>query len=126
MDRPSRERADKPQAPSPPPSLPRATQLPLKASGELRTSRDHQAHSDLLRRAAASRGFGASLPGTFGKWLAWHPEWELRWMSFQFSGHQPVYLYHITYKPDPAHRYTIYWDPGTGTWKRWQLWERVS
>jgi hypothetical protein len=126
VDRPPRERAEKPQEPSSPPPLPRSTQLPLKAKGELRTPRDHQAHRDMLRRATSYGRFGAPLPDSFGKWLEWHPEWELRWMTFQHSGHQPVYLYHITYKPDPGQRYTIYWDPDTGTWKRWKLWERVS
>jgi hypothetical protein len=112
LDRHPRERADKPPEPSPPPSLPRASQLPPKAKGEVRTARDHQARRDMLKRADASRRFGAPVPDSFGKWLEWHPEWELRWMTFQFSGHHPVYLYHITYKPDPAHRYTVYLGSG--------------
>jgi hypothetical protein len=80
----------------------------------------------MLKQATASRRFGAPVPGSFGKWLEWHPAWELRWLRFQFSGHPPVYLYHITYKPDAGHRYTVYWDPDSSTWKQWKLWQRVS
>jgi hypothetical protein len=126
LERPPRERAAKPPEPSPPQALPRASQLPRNAGGELRTPRDHQAHQDMVKQAAASRRFGAPVPESFGKWLQWHPEWELRWMSFQVSGHHPVYLYHITYKPDPGHRYTVYWDPDSNLWTQWKLWQRVS
>jgi hypothetical protein len=126
VDRHPQARADKPPEPSPPPPLPRATQLPRNARGELRTPQDHQAHRDMLKQATAYKRFGAPVPGSFGKWLEWHPAWELRWLRFQFSGHTPVYLYHITYKPDSGHRYTVYWDPDSSTWKRWKLWQRVS
>jgi hypothetical protein len=126
LERRPRERADKPQEPSPPQSLPPVTPLPRSATIALRTSRDDQAHRDMLKQAAASKRFGAPVPDSFGKWLEWHPEWELRWMSFQVSGHPSVYLYHITSKANPGHRYTIYGDPDSRTGQRWTLWQRVS
>lgn len=125
LERRPREKADRPQVPSPPQALPPATPLPWNAGGGVQTPRDDQAHRDMRQQAAASERFGAPVPESFGKWLEWDPQWELRWMSFQFRGHTPVYLYHITYKPDPRQRYTVYWDPDGSLWKRWQPWQRV-
>jgi hypothetical protein len=119
-----REHVAKPQVPSPPPSLPSAGHLPRTATSAPRTPQDHQAHRD-MRQQAAGR-FGAPVPDSFGTWLAWHPEWELRWMRFQVSGHPPVSLYHITYKADPGQRYTISWDPDRRTWQQWTRWPRGS
>src|SRR5262245_27941635 len=119
------EHVAKPQAPSPPPALPPATALPRTATSAPRTPQDHQAHRDMLQQAAAVGRLGAPVPESFGTWLAWDPQWELRWLSFQVSGRPAVYLYHITYKPDPKQRYTIYWDPDRRTWQQWSLWQRV-
>ena len=119
------EHVAKPQAPSPPPGLPPARHLPRTATSAPRTPQDHQAHRDMRQQAAAGR-FGAPVPDSFGTWLAWHPDWELRWMRFQVSGHPPVSLYHITYKPDPGQRYTSYWDPDRRTWHQWTRWPRGS
>jgi len=118
-----REHVAKPQAP--PPALPPATQLPRNATSAPRTPQDHQAHRDMRQQAAATGRLGAPVPESFGTWLAWHPAWELRWLSFQVSGQPSVYLYHITYKPDPQQRYTMYWDPDRRTWQQWTLWQRV-
>jgi hypothetical protein len=117
------ERVAKP--PSPPPALPPAAQLPRDATGAPRTPQDHQAHRDMRQQAAATGRLGAPVPESFGTWLAWHQEWELRWLSFQVSGKPFVYLYHITYKLDPKQRYTMYWDPDRRTWQQWTLWQRV-
>ena len=103
------ERVAKP--PSPPPALPPAAPLPRDATGAPRTPQDHQAYRDMRQQAAATGRLGVPVPESFGTWLAWHPEWELRWLSFQVSGKPFVYLYHITSKPDPKQRYTMYWDP---------------
>jgi hypothetical protein len=119
-----RERVAK--SPSPPPTLPPATQLPRNATSAPQTPQDHQAHRDMRQQAAALGRFGAPVPDSFGTWLAWHPEWELRWMSFQVSGHPSVYVYHITYKLDARYRYTIYRDPERRTWQQWTLWPRRS
>jgi hypothetical protein len=110
-----REKVAKPPPPSPLPALPPATQLPRTATSAPRTSQDHQADRDMRQQAAASGRLGAPVPESFGTWLAWHPAWELRWLSFQVRGQPSVYLYHITYKPDPQQRYTIYGDPDRRT-----------
>jgi hypothetical protein len=115
------ERVAKPPAPVSPPALPRTTQLPRNATTAPRTPQDHQAYRDMRQQAATGR-LGAPVPDSFGTWLAWHPAWELRWMSVQGSGHPPVYLYHITYKPDPGQRYTSYRDPNRRTWQQWTRW----
>jgi hypothetical protein len=120
-----RERAATPQAPSPPPALPPATQLPHTATSTPRTPQDHQAHRDMLQQAAAAGHLGAPVPESFGRWLEWQPVWELRWLRFQSSGQPSVYPYHITYKPDPKQRYTMYWDPDRRAWQQWALWRRV-
>jgi hypothetical protein len=120
-----RERAAPPPAPSPPPVLPPATPLPRTATSAPRTPQDHQAHRDMLQQAAATRRLGTPVAGSFGRWLEWHPAWELRWLSFQSSGQPAVYLYHITSKPDPTQRYTLYWDPDRRAWQQWALWQRV-
>jgi hypothetical protein len=120
-----REKMAKPPAPSPPPALPSATQLPRNATSAPQTPQDHQAYRDMRQQAAASGRMGAPVPESFGRWLEWHPAWELRWLSFQGSGQPSVYLYHITYKPDPGQRYTMYGDPDRRTWQQWALWQRV-
>jgi hypothetical protein len=80
----------------------------------------------MLKQAAASKRFGAPVPNSFGTYLEWHPEWELRWISFRVSGQPSVHLYHITYKPDPRHRYTITGEPNSRTGPRRTRWQRVS
>jgi hypothetical protein len=77
-----REKVAKPPPPSPPPALPPATQLPRTATSAPRTPQDHQADRDMRQQAAASGRLGAPVPESFGTWLAWHPAWELRWLSF--------------------------------------------
>jgi hypothetical protein len=126
LERRPRERADQPQEPSPPQALPPAPQLPRNATHALRTPRDVQAHRDMLQQAATSQRVGAPVPDSFATWLEWHPEWELRWMSFQVSGQPPVYLYHITHKRDPGHRYTMYRESNSRTAQRRTPWQRVS
>jgi hypothetical protein len=120
-----REKVVKPPPPSPLPALPPATQLPRNATSAPRTPQDQQADRDMRQQAAASGRLGAPVPESFGTWLAWHPAWELRWLSFQVRGQPSVYLYHITYKAAPQQRYTIYWDPDRRTWQQWTLWQRV-
>jgi hypothetical protein len=118
-----REHVAKP--PSLPPAFPPATQLPRNATSAPRTPQDQQADRDMRQQAAAAGRLGAPVPESFGRWLEWHPAWELRWLSFQVRGQPSVYLYHITYKQDPQQRYTMYWDPDRRTWQQWTLWQRV-
>ena len=120
-----REKVAKPPAPSPLPALPPATQLPRTGTSAPQTPQDHQAYRDMRQQAAASGRLGAPVPESFGRWLEWQPAWELRWLSFQASGQPAVYLYHITYKPDPQQRYTMYGDPDRRTWQQWARWQRV-
>jgi hypothetical protein len=119
-----RERVAKPPAPSLPPALPPTTQLPRNATSAPRTPQDYQAERDMRQQAASGR-LGAPVPESFGRWLEWHPAWELRWLSFQVSGQPSVYLYHITYKAAPGQRYTMYWDSDRRTWQQRTLWQRV-
>jgi hypothetical protein len=125
LEQHSREKGVKPPPPSPLPALPPATQLPRTATSAPRTPQDHQADRDMRQQAAASGRLGTPVPESFGTWLAWHPAGELRWLSFQVRGQPSVYLYHITYKPDPQQRYTMYWDPDRRTWQQWALCQRV-
>jgi hypothetical protein len=120
-----REHVAKPQAPSPSPVLPPATPLPRNATSAPRTPQDHQADRDMRHQAAASGRLGAPVLESVGTWLAWQPAWELRGLSVQVRGQPSVYLYHITEKPDPQQRYTMYWDSDRRTWQQWTLWQRV-
>ena len=115
-----REKMVKPPAPA----LPPATQLPRTATSAPQTPQDHQASRDMRQQAASGR-LGAPVPESFGRWLEWQPAWELRWLSFQVSGQRSVYLYHITYKPDPQQRYTMYGDPDRRMWPQWARWQQV-
>jgi hypothetical protein len=125
LEQPPREKVAKPPAPLPPPALPPATQLPRNATSVPRTPQDYQAERDMRQQAAASGRLGAPVPESFGRWLEWQPAWELRWLRFQSSGQPAAYLYHITYKPDPGQRYTLYGEPDRRTWQQWALWQRV-
>jgi len=63
----------------------------------------------MINRANQDPRFGAAILGTFNEQLDWVPNsWDLRWINFNFSGGRAVPIYHATYKPDPAYRYTIY------------------
>jgi hypothetical protein len=68
----------KPPAPSPPLALPPATPLPRTATSAPQTPQDHQAYRDMQHQAAASGRLGTPVPESFGRWLEWHPAWELR------------------------------------------------
>jgi hypothetical protein len=74
----------------------------------------------MLTRTAHDPRFSADLPETFGVSFDWDPSWGLRWMDFQFSKGRVVTMYHITYRPDYAYRYTIFFDPDTGAWANWE------
>jgi hypothetical protein len=81
---------------------------------------DDQARLDMAARASGNPRFSAAMPETFGVWLDFDPCWELRWMNFQFIGGRVVTMYQATYTLDHAYRYTIYFDPDTGTWANWE------
>jgi hypothetical protein len=125
LEQPPREKVAKPPPPSPLPALPPATPLPRNATSVPRTPQDHQAHRDMRPQAAAAGRLGAPVPESVGTWLAWHPVWELRWLSVQVRGQPSAYLYPITDTLDPQQRYTMYGDPDRRTWQQWALWQRV-
>ncbi len=81
---------------------------------------DAQAQTDLSRRALSDGRFLSSIGGSFGKLVDWHPSWELRWMSFGFTGGRIVRIWHATFRYDRSYRYTIYWDPDAGRWTSWE------
>jgi len=82
---------------------------------------DQQAQQGMIRRATHDSRFGIAIIETFGKNLNWpgYPDWELRWMNFNFTGDRTVTIYHATYKPDASVRYTIFLDPDTNQWSGW-------
>lgn len=82
--------------------------------------RDQQAKQDIISRGRSDSRFGNPIPGTFGKNLDWHPEWELRWVDFNFSWDKIVRIYHATKKTDSSIGYTIFWDPDIGNWTSWE------
>jgi hypothetical protein len=125
LEQPPREKVAKPPPPSPLPALPPATPLPRNATSVPRTPQDHQAHRDIRPQAAAAGRLGAPVPESVGTWLAWHPVWELRWLSVQVRGQPSAYLYPITDTLDPQQRYTMYGDPDRRTWPQGSLWQRV-
>lgn len=75
---------------------------------------------DLVARAGRDGRFGAAIAGSAGALLNWAPNWQLRWLDFQFSGGRVVRIFLATSTANPAIRYTIYWDPDTGQWRNWE------
>lgn len=82
--------------------------------------RDARAIDDTYARAERDGRFGSVVVGSFGKDVNWSPDWELRWLSFNFSGGRSVRIYQATYKANASLRYTIFWDPDGGRWTNWE------
>ena len=86
--------------------------------------RDDRARMDVVRAAALDSRFKNVLTETYGKNLAWDPNWELRWIGLNFLNNNGVYwtiyLYQTTYKANPLLRYTQYYDPNTGQHTPWR------
>ena len=57
---------------------------------------------------------------SFGVLLTWAPDWQLRWMSFAFTGGRVVTIYQATNIANPALRYTTFFDPDTNSWTAWE------
>ena len=79
----------------------------------------HQAVVDITAAAHLDGRFGGMQLGTYSVDFLWHPNWELRWFVFAFSGNKQTSLFHITLKEDPSIRYTIFWDPDNYNWRSW-------
>jgi len=56
---------------------------------------------------------------TYATDLNWLPDWELRWMQFDFGQGGSNYMYHATNKNDPLMRMIQYYDNDTGQWSPW-------
>jgi hypothetical protein len=84
------------------------------------SSRDQQAQQDMIKHASLDARFGIVIPSTFGANLNWDPNWELRWISFNFSGGTSVTMYHATDKSNAANRWVEFYDPDLGSWTGWQ------
>ena len=80
---------------------------------------DAQARHEMIAAAAKDPRFGVAVEGSFGSDPDWSPEWELRWIAFEFAGERLVRLYHSTSKSDRNARYTGFWDPDANSWKGW-------
>lgn len=78
-----------------------------------------RAVDDLVARASQDTRFSFPISDSYGENLGWTPDWELRWLDFNFSGNRVVRIFHATNKQDPSIRYTIFNDPDTGEWIGW-------
>jgi hypothetical protein len=76
--------------------------------------------ADACARAARDSRFGSLVVGSLGTDVNWDPNWELRWVEFNFSGGRKVRIYDATYKSDVSVRYTTFIDPDTGTQTNWE------
>ena len=81
---------------------------------------DAQVRSELMARAARDARFGAVVEGSYGIDASWDPEWELRWLEFEFTGSRRARLYHATLRSDHGVRFVGFWDPDTGAWRSWE------
>jgi N-acetylmuramoyl-L-alanine amidase len=81
---------------------------------------DSQVRRDLAGRAAQDIRFGTPVAGSYGLDSSWDPNWELRWLEFEFSGGRRVRLYHAASRTDRMVRFTGFWDPDTGAWRAWE------
>ena len=79
-----------------------------------------QAAQDLRSRAARDNRFIRPINGSSGESLSWSPEWELRWLDFQWVNNRQVRIYHATAKANRSRRFTTYYDPDGGRWIGWQ------
>jgi hypothetical protein len=80
---------------------------------------DLQAQEDIKNAAAKDTRFGTAIPGTFGNYPNWDPDWDLRWTDYIFSGNRTVRIFQITHKAYSAYRFTIFYDPDTNSWTSW-------
>jgi hypothetical protein len=74
---------------------------------------------EMTKRADADNRFDSSIISSYGENLNWLPNWELRWLNFNFSGNRVVKIYHTINKQEPSMKYTNFKDPDSGTWSGW-------
>jgi hypothetical protein len=79
-----------------------------------------QALTDFLQAVVLDRRFETVQLGTYGADQGWDPNWELRFVTFNFAGLRQSTVYHATHKEDPSQRYSIYWDPDISNWSGWR------
>lgn len=84
------------------------------------SARTGLAIADACARAGRDSRFGTVVVGSLGTDVNWSPDWELRWVDFNFSGGRKVRIFHATYKADASLRYTTFWDPDAGSWTNWE------
>lgn len=82
---------------------------------------DLQAQNDILKRTSSDSRFSSVIPNSLGQDQAWSPDWELRWMDFNFTRARLIRVFHATSRLNSSTRWTIFWDPDLGTWTNWQL-----
>jgi hypothetical protein len=79
-----------------------------------------QALRDMSRALNLDGRIGAAWPGTYGFNPDWDPNWELRYMDFDFNaGASLVTVFHVTDRSDSANRYIMFWDPTSNQWRGW-------
>jgi murein DD-endopeptidase MepM/ murein hydrolase activator NlpD len=79
-----------------------------------------QATRDMAGLLNLDRRIGPAWLGTYGFDPNWDPNWELRYMDFDFnSGSTLITIFHATDRNDSANRYATFWDPLSHEWKGW-------
>jgi hypothetical protein len=81
---------------------------------------DDQARQDILQRASKDWRFGTPTSNILGSDAGWDPNWELRWITLNFSGSRQVTIYHATNKSSTSVRDTNFLDPDAGNWTGWE------
>ena len=78
---------------------------------------------DMVRAASQDTRFKSVRTETFGGDLTGDPNWEYRWMGFNFTSNNgsgwTVYMIATTSKTNPLVRFTQFWDPNTGQYSPW-------
>ena len=78
---------------------------------------------DMVRAASQDTRFKSVRTETFGGDLTGDPNWEYRWMGFDFVSNNgsgwTVYMIATTSKTNPLVRFTRFWDPNTGQYSPW-------
>lgn len=84
--------------------------------------RADRARQDMVRSASRDSRFIDIKTETYGEYLGWAQDWELRYMAFSYSSagrSGTIYFNQITLKSNPLVRYTSFYDPDARQWTAW-------
>jgi murein DD-endopeptidase MepM/ murein hydrolase activator NlpD len=80
---------------------------------------DAQAKRDMDSFARARSQFRDAIPGSYEEYESWHPDWQLRWQEYGYSGGLRTTMLHATSTHNNSQRLVGYSDPVTGFWSGW-------